>query len=161
PKGPPLARPAPGAPPGAGTWSPRRPRSRPAPPDSRAGCCAGRRACRGRWWSCLHRSYQDLRHLGTRELRRGHFAAPQGVADRGPREYHPVVLLVGAGLGGGHAHAAAAVEGVLEHERLDADLVATVVVEDLLRVVGSVIVADAGVVTPDDEMRAAIVLADE
>jgi hypothetical protein len=44
---------------------------------------------------------------------------------------------------------------VLEAQRLDADLLGMEAVEDLLRVVGAVVVADAGMVAPDDEVRAA------
>ena len=37
----------------------------------------------------------------------------------------------------------------------------SIVVEDLLRVVGAVVVADAGVVAADDEVRGAVVAADD
>jgi hypothetical protein len=47
---------------------------------------------------------------------------------------------------------------VLEHERLDLELLGIELVEDLLRFVGPVVVADAGVVAPDDEVGAAVVL---
>jgi len=48
---------------------------------------------------------------------------------------------------------------VLEEHRLDVELVRLELVEDQLRVVGAVVVADAGVVAADDEVRAAVVLA--
>ena len=46
---------------------------------------------------------------------------------------------------------------MLEEERLDAELVDVDFVEDPLRVVGPVVVPDAGVVSPDDEVGAAVV----
>src|SRR5207247_394092 len=48
---------------------------------------------------------------------------------------------------------------MLEEHRLDVELVRLELVEDQLRVVAAVVVADAGVVTPDDAVRAAVVLA--
>jgi hypothetical protein len=48
---------------------------------------------------------------------------------------------------------------VLEEHRLDVELVRLELVEDQLRIVGAVVAADAGVVAPDDEVRAAVVLA--
>jgi hypothetical protein len=66
-----------------------------------------------------------------------------------------VVATVRAGLRGRHLPADAAVEGVLEEHRLDVELVRLELVEDQLRVVGAVVVADAGVVAADDEVRAA------
>ena len=68
-----------------------------------------------------------------------------------------VLLAVRAGLARRHALALVAPEGVLEEERLDAELVDVELVEDLLGVVGAVVVADAGVVAADDEVGAAVV----
>ena len=48
---------------------------------------------------------------------------------------------------------------MLEHHRLDPELGRVELVEDLLRVVGAVVAADARVVAADDEVRAAVVLA--
>ena len=58
-----------------------------------------------------------------------------------------------------HRAARLAPERVLEEHRLDVELVRLELVEDQLRVVGAVVVADAGVVAADDEVRAAVVLA--
>ena len=60
----------------------------------------------------------------------------------------------------GHLTADLAPEGVLEQHRLDFELLRLELVEDELRIVGAVIVADARVVAPDDEVRAAVVLAE-
>src|SRR6266702_4384916 len=70
-----------------------------------------------------------------------------------------VVAAVRARLRCRHRAAYAAPERVLEEHRLDSQLVWLELVEDELRVVGAVVVADARVVAPDDEMRAAVVLA--
>src|SRR5438552_1681517 len=60
-----------------------------------------------------------------------------------------------------HRTARLAPERVLEEHRLDVELVRLELVEDQLRVVGAVVVADAGMVAADDEVRAAVVLAAE
>src|SRR5437763_13907833 len=58
-----------------------------------------------------------------------------------------------------HLRAGLAPESVLEEHRLDVELVRLELVEDQLRVVGAVVVADTGVVAADDEVRTAVVLA--
>src|SRR6266511_183328 len=60
---------------------------------------------------------------------------------------------------GGHRPARAAPERMLEEHWLDIELVRLELVEDQLRVVGAVVVADTCVVASDDEVRAAVVLA--
>src|SRR5204863_7804396 len=70
-----------------------------------------------------------------------------------------VVAAVRAGLRRGHRAADLAPERVLEEHRLDPELVRLELIEDALRVVRAVVVADARVVTADDEVRAAEVLA--
>ena len=67
----------------------------------------------------------------------------------------------GTGLVRGQPLALVAPEGVLEHQRLDPELVDVDRLEDLLRVVGAVVVAGAGVVAADDEVRGAVVAADD
>src|ERR1700682_2864392 len=56
-----------------------------------------------------------------------------------------------------HAAAHRAVEGVLEEKDLDPELTRRVLVEDSMRGVGVVVIADAGVVAADDEVRAPVV----
>ncbi len=68
------------------------------------------------------------------------------------------VLVVRTGLRGRHALAAVAPEGVLEHQRGDPELARLESLEDLLRVVGPVVVADARMIPPDDEVGAPVVL---
>lgn len=48
-----------------------------------------------------------------------------------------------------------------EHQRLDAELVDVDLVEDLLRLVGAVVVTGTGVVAADDEVGRAVVAADD
>ena len=115
---------------------------------------------------------EDLDHLGLRELRRHGLALAHQLAEHGAREQQPraaLVLavlvddglaLVRAGLHRGHRAALVAVERPVhvegpEHEGVGRDLA-----EDLLRVERAVVVADAGVVTADDQVRAAVVLAE-
>ena len=71
------------------------------------------------------------------------------------------LVRMGTGLVGGHPLAVVAPEGVLEEQRLDAELADVDVVEDPLSVVGAVVVAHAGVVAPDDEVGAAVVAPDD
>src|SRR5579862_4282493 len=61
--------------------------------------------------------------------------------------------------GGSHAAAFDAIETVLELKRRDSERDRIKLVEQVLGVVGAVVVADAGMVASDDKVRAAIVLA--
>ena len=76
-----------------------------------------------------------------------------------PGQRHAILLAVRARLRRRHPLAAVAPERVLEVQRRDPELARLELLEDLLRVVGAVVVADAGVVATDDEVRAAVVLA--
>src|SRR5690606_24092215 len=107
----------------------------------------------------LHPLDEHLADLRTRELAREHLAPGEHLADLRAGEENPVVLAVRTGLGGNDCLALPAVEGVLEHERRDVDQLRVELLEDELRVVRAVVVADAGMVAPDDEVRAAVVLA--
>ena len=89
----------------------------------------------------------------------GRSPGAQHVAHLRAGERDAVLLAVGARLRRRHALAPVAPEGVLEVQRRDAQLAGRELVEDLLRVVRAVVVADAGVVATDDEVRAAVVLA--
>ena len=88
-------------------------------------------------------------------------AVAEHLPDLRPGEEQARLGVVRAGLVGGHPLALVAPEGVLEHQRLDPELVDVEVVEDLLGIVCAVVVADAGVVAPDDEVGAAVVAADD
>ena len=66
---------------------------------------------------------------------------------------------MGAGLGGDDAAALATVEGVLEPEGDDADVLRRELVKDVLGIVGAIVLTHAGVIAPDDEVGAAVVLA--
>src|SRR5690349_7343144 len=102
---------------------------------------------------------EHLCDLGSRELRRWQLALREQLAHLRAREEDVVVAPVRAGLRRRHLAADLAEERVLEEHRLDVELVRLELVEDQLRVVGAVVVADAGVVAADDEVRAAVVLA--
>src|SRR5215210_4531960 len=104
-------------------------------------------------------SDQYLGHLGPRELDRGQLAALAQRAHLRPGQEDVFVATVRAGLRRRHRAADAAEERMLEEHRLDPELVGLEVAEDQLRVVRAVVVADAGVVATDDEVRAAVVLA--
>src|SRR5207245_10012253 len=74
----------------------------------------------------------------------------------------PVQLLgMRACSGRGHATTRGAVEGVLEAKDLDPELAGFVAVENPMRGVGLVVASDAGVVSPDAEMGAAVVAPDD
>src|SRR5215217_3697106 len=102
---------------------------------------------------------QDLRDLRPRELLRRQLALGEELAHLRPREEDAVVGAVRARLRRRHLAARPAPERVLEEHRLDPELVRLELVEDELRVVRAVVRPDARVVAPDDEVRAAPVLA--
>src|SRR5829696_4601547 len=88
---------------------------------------------------------QDLSHLGAAEFLGRQLAVAEHLPHLGPAQEDVLLGAVRAGLAGRHAFALVAPEGVLEEERLDAELVDVDFVEDLLGVVGPVVVPDAGV----------------
>ncbi len=52
-----------------------------------------------------------------------------------------------------------AIKRVFEHQRRDADFFWLELVKDFLRVVRAIVIADAGVIAPDDDVRASVILA--
>src|SRR5215210_81361 len=102
---------------------------------------------------------QDLSHLGAAEFLGRQLAVAEHLPHLGAAQEDVLLLSVRAGLARRHALAPVAPERVLEEQRLDAELVDVDFVEDLLRVIGPVVVADAGVVPADDEVGAAVVAA--
>src|SRR5215213_2326146 len=104
---------------------------------------------------------QDSCDLGPRELDGRELARAEQLAHARARERDVLARVVRAGLRRGHRAARAAVESVVEEERRDAQLFGLELVEDVVRVVGAVVTADARVVAPDDEVRAAVVLPHE
>src|SRR6266566_5170633 len=101
---------------------------------------------------------QHLCDLGPRELDRRQLARRKQLPHLRAGEEDVIVSSVWAGLGRGHLAADLAPERVLEEHRLDIELVRLEVVEDQLRVIRAVVVADARVVATDNEVRAAVVL---
>src|ERR671911_2335131 len=104
---------------------------------------------------------QQLGHLGPGELGRGQLAGGQHGPHLGAGEGDVLAVGVGAGLAGGHGQAAPAVEGVVEAERGDAQVLGGQRGDQLLGLEGAVVAANAGVVAADDEVGAAVVLADQ
>src|SRR6266536_2316266 len=82
-------------------------------------------------------------------------------ADLGPGEGQVVLGLVRAGLACGHPAAAPAEESVVEPLWGDAEVLRRQRGDQLLRLEGAVVAAEAGVVAADDEVGAAVVLADQ
>src|SRR5919199_3515440 len=103
--------------------------------------------------------YEDLDDLGAAELRRRVLPPAEHLPNPRAGEEDVRILAVWAGLGGRHPLAVQTEKGVLEEERRDVELLLGEHLEDVLGVVGAVVVADAGVVAPDDEVGAAVVLA--
>ena len=66
-----------------------------------------------------------------------------------------------AGLGRNNRAAFLAEERVFKEQGRDAQFSRREVLKNLLGIIGAVIVADAGMIAPDDEMRAAVILAVE
>src|SRR5690242_4652390 len=84
---------------------------------------------------------QDLRDLRPAELRRRQLARGQQLAHARAGKRHVRLSVVRTGLSAGHTGASVAVEGVLEVQRLDAQLARLeLLAEDALRVVGAVVV---------------------
>src|SRR3712207_3654275 len=109
--------------------------------------------------------HEDFYDLGAGELRGWVLALGEHLAHLGAGDEDVVLLGVGAGLGGSHALAGEAEEGVLEEEGGKTDLAFLELVEDGLSVVVAVegfaagVLSGARVVAADDEVGAAVVLA--
>src|ERR687885_2649343 len=104
-------------------------------------------------------AHQNLDHFPPRVLWWRRFAALQQGPYRRAREDHMMLPIMRARLRRGHAGTPAAIEGVLEEERGDTQRGPVECLENVLGIVGPVVVAYPRMVAPDDEMRAAIVLA--
>src|SRR5262245_53074178 len=104
---------------------------------------------------------QDLSYLGAGEFGRKHFAALEHLAHLRAAQDDMILFAMRARLGRNDAAALFAIKGVLEFERRDADLFGSEIVKHQLRVVGAIIVAHAGVIAPDDHVRAAVIFAAE
>ena len=105
-------------------------------------------------------AHQDLGYLGAGELFGRHLAPLSSIS----RTLVPLRKMrssgvLGAGFAGRHLLAAGVVEGVFETQRGDGQLRGGVLLEDVLGVVGAVVVAHPGVITAHDEVGAAIILA--
>src|SRR5436190_17597307 len=105
------------------------------------------------------RVYEHFGDFGPRELDRGQLTVAEHLPHLRAGQEHVLLLVMRTRLRGRHRPARSAPERVLEEHRLDVELVRLELVEDELRVVRAVVVADAGVITADDEVGAAVVLA--
>jgi len=101
---------------------------------------------------------QNTCHLGPRELCWDWYSRREHLTHLCPREEDVILTPVRTGLACRHLAALLAVEGMLELQGDDADLIYREFVEDLLCLVCSVVLANAGVVTANDDMCTAIVL---
>src|SRR5262245_47169684 len=72
-----------------------------------------------------------------------------------------VLRIMGTGLGRLPSVALAAIKGDVDLQRSRVKRTVPQLVEDVMRIEGTVVIADAGVVAPDDQMRAAEILANE
>src|SRR5207244_2946298 len=108
-----------------------------------------------------HRGDQDVRDFGPGELLRRPLPVAEHLAHIRARERDAILLAVRTGLRRAHALAPVAPERVLVVQRRDAGFLWFELLEDILRVVGAVVAADAGVITTDDEVGAPVVLASD
>ena len=92
---------------------------------------------------------ENLNHFGAREFVRQRLARAEAAAHFGAAEDQVLRLVVRARPRGDDRFALLAIEGMLEHQRCDAQLVGPEVIEDQLRVVRAVIAAHPGVIAPD------------
>src|SRR5262249_17328982 len=72
-----------------------------------------------------------------------------------------MLRIVGTGLRRRHSITLAAVKSDVDLQRLGKKCAVPQLIEDVMRVEGTVVVADAGMVAPDDKVRAAEVLSNE
>ncbi len=98
-----------------------------------------------------HGFNQDFRDLWAREFAWRNLPGLQHLAHLGATEGHMVVTAMRAGLGGGHCITGLTVEGVIKEHRRYAELGRIEVGKDVVSVVGPVIVADPGMIAPDDD----------
>src|SRR5215204_315100 len=107
---------------------------------------------------------KHLNDFGAGELRGRVLALGEHLAHLCAADKHVMFFVVGAGFGSPHALALEAEEGVFEEERGQPDLFFLELVEDVLGVVVAVerltagVLAGSGVVAPDDEVGATVVL---
>src|SRR5690606_13972553 len=104
---------------------------------------------------------QDLSYFRAAELRRRQFAVAQHLAHLGAAQEDVVFLAVGAALRASHAAAGFAPEREVEEQRRDADAARLEFIEDVVSIKAAVVVANASVVAANDEVRAAVVFADQ
>src|SRR6266567_5806806 len=102
---------------------------------------------------------QHLCHFRAREFAWRSLACLQQLTHFCTTEGYMVIAVMRAGLGGGHGIAGAAVEGVLKEHGCNAEFRRIEFGKYVLGIIGAVIVADPGMISPHDEMRTAIVLA--
>src|SRR5512144_1680839 len=104
---------------------------------------------------------QDRDHLGPAEFVWHVGSLGEPLSQLRPRDAEPLAVLVRARACRRDAAAAVAPERLVDLERLRLERVLRDLVEDAVRVERPVVLAHAGVVAPDDLVRAAVVLAKE
>src|SRR5947209_6682646 len=109
----------------------------------------------------MHCIGQDASYFGARELGRRKLAGAKHGSNLRATQADAVFDGMRAGFLRCHVPAAVAEERVLEEQWLNAELSRLELREDMLGVVGAVIVADTGMIPSHDEMRATEILADE
>ena len=103
---------------------------------------------------------QNFHHLGARELRRDVGALAEHAALVGAGNMDLVFLAMRAGFRRRHAIALGAVKGDIDFQGLSEQRICVDLIKDVMRIERPVVVADTGMVAPDNQMRAAVVLAD-
>ena len=131
-------------------------------PGSRGRRLAGRRSRRCRWRLAARPEVvrsQDFGDFWAREFLRQVSAGSQDLADLRARQLEPFSRPVRAALRRGQRAARAAVERRIKPERRHAEIARLEPIEDALRRQRLVVLADAGMVAPDDDLVDAVVLA--
>src|SRR5215472_2353764 len=105
--------------------------------------------------------FEDRHHFRPAEFRRDFGIARQHFALLRARDGDVIFRIVRAGFSRRHAIAFAAIKRDIDLERLGAERAGPELVEDGLGIVGAIIIADAGMIAPDDQMRAAEILANK
>src|SRR5262249_55035532 len=101
---------------------------------------------------------QRLRDFGPCELDRWNLALRKHLAHACAAQTDMMSLVMRTGFERGHPVALPAIEGVVEKHRRDLQLFRRELTEYQLRVVGAVVIAHAGMVAADDEVRTTVVL---
>ena len=104
---------------------------------------------------------EDRHHLRPAELGRYVRIGREHLTLLRAGDRNMILRIVGTGLRRRHSVTLPAVKSDVDLQRFSVKRAVPQLVEDVMRIEGTVVIADAGVVAPDDQVRAAKILANE